>query len=78
MECMEFPDTFDKFAEQYGFIDKGEYYTNGSHLIPVFRVNQWLEHHNAQSQSLSLTAWNVQLQIPLDAVSDIIKVVEKG
>lgn len=29
-------------------------------------------------QSLSLTAWNVQFQIPLDAVSDIIKVVEKG
>jgi hypothetical protein len=31
-------------AEQYGFTDKEEYYTNGSQLIPVFRVKQWLEH----------------------------------
>ena len=43
-EQMDFPNTFDEFAKDYGFKDKNEIYTNGSELIPVFRVKQWLEH----------------------------------
>ena len=43
-EMMTFPETFDKFAEDYGFVDKKEVYTNGSELIQVFRVKQWLDH----------------------------------
>ena len=43
-EQMTFPDTFDEFAKEYGFKDKEEVYTNGSELIPVFRVKQWLQH----------------------------------
>lgn len=43
---MEFPETFEKFAEQYGFKDDKEVYTNGSDLIQIFRVRQWLEHDN--------------------------------
>ena len=43
-EQMDFPSTFDEFAEDYGFKDKDEIYTNGSELIPVFRVKQWIEH----------------------------------
>ena len=34
-EMMDFPNTFEEFAEQYGFKDKKEIYTNGSMLIPV-------------------------------------------
>ena len=45
-DMMEFPVTFEKFAEEYGFKDTKEVYTNGSDLIPVFRVKQWLEHDN--------------------------------
>ena len=41
---MTFPNTFDEFAKEYGFNDKEEVYTNGSELIPIFRVKQWLEH----------------------------------
>ena len=41
---MTFSNTFDEFAKEYGFKDKEEVYTNGAELIPVFRVNQWLEH----------------------------------
>lgn len=48
-ERMNFPNTFDEFAEQYGFTDKEEVYTNGSHLIPVFRVKQWLEHNQPKN-----------------------------
>ena len=43
---MEFPNTFDEFAKAYGFKDDKEIYTNGSELIPIFRVKQWLEHIN--------------------------------
>ena len=47
-ECMEFPETFKEFAKSYGFKDSKEVYTNGSELIPVFRVEQWLEHRQAE------------------------------
>lgn len=40
---MTFPATFDEFAEQYKIVDKQEIYTNGTALIPIFRVKQWLE-----------------------------------
>lgn len=43
---MDFPETFEEFAEDYGFKDDKEVYTNGSDLIPVFRVKQWLDHDN--------------------------------
>lgn len=43
-DSMSFPDTFDEFAERYKITDKEEVYTNGSELIPIFRVKQWLEH----------------------------------
>lgn len=45
-EQMYFPETFEKFAKEYGFKDDEEVYTNGSDLIPIFRVNQWLEYEN--------------------------------
>lgn len=43
-EQMEFPETFEEFAKEYGF--KDDVYTNGSDLIQIFRVKQWLEHDN--------------------------------
>lgn len=45
-EQMEFPETFEGFAKEYGFKDDKEIYTNGSDLIPIFRVKQWLEYDN--------------------------------
>lgn len=42
---MEFPRTPEEFCGQYGFFDKDEVYTNGSLLIPVFRVEQMIEHY---------------------------------
>lgn len=43
-EEMKFPETFEQFAKEYGFKDNEEVYTNGSALIQIFRVKQWLEH----------------------------------
>ena len=41
---MTFPATFEEFAEEYKIVDTEEVYTNGTELIPIFRVKQWLEH----------------------------------
>ena len=49
-EIMEFPETFEQFAKEYGFKDSKEVYTNGSDLIPIFRVKQWLEHEMSAEQ----------------------------
>lgn len=49
-EQMEFPETFEGFAKEYGFKDDKEVYTNGSDLIPIFRVKQWLEHDKSLEQ----------------------------
>lgn len=43
---MEFPKTFEEFADEYGIRDDKEIYTNGVGLIPIFRVKQWLEYDN--------------------------------
>ena len=43
-EMMLFPDTWEEFEQYYGFTDTDQVYTNGSRLIPSFRVKQWLDH----------------------------------
>lgn len=43
-EQMTFPNTWEEFEKSYGFDDEEQIYTNGSRLIPTFRVKQWLEH----------------------------------
>lgn len=47
---MEFPETFEDFAKEYGFKDSEEIYTNGAELISVFRVKQWIEHEMSVEQ----------------------------
>ena len=39
-DMMSFPDHWWEFVRQYQFADKEEVYTNGSMLIPSFRVQQ--------------------------------------
>lgn len=41
---MIFPETAEEFMEQYKIVDSEQVYTNGSELIPVFRMKQWFEH----------------------------------
>ncbi len=57
---MEFPETFDEFADSYGFVDTKEVYTNGSHLIPVFRVKQWLEHISEKTQMIDKSNFDTE------------------
>lgn len=42
---MLFPKRIEEFIEGHSFKDDKEIYTNGSRLIPTFRVEQALEHY---------------------------------
>lgn len=44
-DSMMFPREWEKFIEDYSFTDSEEVYTNGSELVPVFRVEQMIEHY---------------------------------
>ena len=45
-EMMKFPKTVDEFMESYKIVDTEQVYTNGSELVPIFRMRQWFEHLN--------------------------------
>ena len=71
INAMIFPDTFEEFVKIFGFVDSKKYYTNGSELIQVFRVEQWLEHElnrlekenaNYSRNNRSLTASVTEMQ----------------
>lgn len=44
-EAMTFPNSWEEFLNDYSFKDIEEIYTNGSELIPVFRVKQLINHY---------------------------------
>lgn len=43
-DMMTFPETVEEFMEQYKITDTKQIYTNGTELIPIFRMKQWFEH----------------------------------
>lgn len=49
-ECMPIPDNWKDFVKEYSFKDIREIYTNGSWLIPTFRVEQMMEHYLVEKQ----------------------------
>ena len=44
-DIMSFPATPMEFVQSYSFKDSREIYTNGTELVPVFRIEQMLEHY---------------------------------
>lgn len=44
-DMMDFPSTWELFLHDYEFEDAKQIYTNGSRLIPSFRVEQMIEHY---------------------------------
>ena len=44
-DMQDWESTPEEYIETYSFIDKEQIYTNGSKLIPVFRVEDMLEHY---------------------------------
>lgn len=52
-DVMTFPDAIEEFLNEYSFKDREEIYTNGSDLIPVFRVKQAIDHFFNKPQQLA-------------------------
>ena len=44
-DMMNFPKRWEDFLHDYEFEDARRIYTNGSRLIPAFRVKQMMEHY---------------------------------
>ena len=44
-DMMNFPERWEDFLHDYEFEDARRIYTNGSRLIPSFRVKQMMEHY---------------------------------
>lgn len=44
-EIMQFPETVEEFMQQYKITDSKQIYTNGTELVPIFRMEQWFEAH---------------------------------
>lgn len=55
-ETMNFPSTWEQFLHAYEFEDARRIYTNGSRLIPSFRVKQMMEHYVGGSW-FAITRW---------------------
>lgn len=49
-DMMTFPATVEEFMEQYKIIDSDHVYTNGTELVPIFRMKQWFEHSEEMLQ----------------------------
>lgn len=55
-EMMTFPSKWEQFLHDYEFEDARRIYTNGSRLIPSFRVKQMMEHY---APSVEQTGWYI-------------------
>ena len=43
-ECMTFPDTVEEFMDSYKIVDTEQVYTNGTEMVPIYRMRQWFQH----------------------------------
>lgn len=59
---IKFPKTMKEFIDSYSFKDKEEIYTNGAELIPVFRVEQALEHYKKEIRNKAIDEFAEQLK----------------
>lgn len=70
-DCMSFPPTWQDFVAQYQFRDTEEVYTNGSKLIPVFRIEQMMEHYHEHIEEE-----NAKLKAQVEALKDYAHALE--
>ena len=49
-DMMAFPKAVEEFMEQYKIVDTEKIYTNGTELVPIFRMKQWFDHLQSVQQ----------------------------
>lgn len=72
---MEFPNTIKEFIDSFSFKDSEEVYTNGVELIPVFRVEQALEHYEKKKQNKTIDEFAGKMIIMMPGHKDDILLV---
>lgn len=65
---MTFPATVEEFMEQYKIVDDEKVYTNGSDLVPIFRMMQWFEHVSATDKNVGTT---ISRQQAIDVLKEL-------
>lgn len=60
-EQMHFERTWKEFLNNYSFKDKYRTYTNGAELIPVFRVEQMVEHYFINKKQIDTLTIGVEV-----------------
>lgn len=68
-DCMYFPEDWKIFLHDYSFQDSKHIYTNGSELIPTFRVEQLIEHLLAKKSSVNAVQYGWQCPVCLHVYS---------
>lgn len=63
-DMMTFPDTVEEFMEQYKIVDTKQVYTNGTELVPIFRMKQWFEHLQTIEPERKIGTWEPVEEIP--------------
>lgn len=71
-ERMSFENNYKDFLNNFSFEDIEEVYTNGAELIPVFRVEQMIEHYFEKKiiESENIRRQNESLHKCMDAMQD--------
>jgi hypothetical protein len=70
-DMMTFPDTVEEFMEEYKLVDTEQVYTNGTELVPIFRMKQWFEHEKAQLSPQGTTFDTISRQAAIDGINHI-------
>lgn len=70
-DVMNFPKTMNEFIEQYSFKDSHEIYTNGCYLIPVFRIEQAIEHYEHESRCKAIDDFVEAVKTAVTEMDDI-------
>ena len=66
-DCMTFPDTVEKFMEQYKIVDTdGIYMSKGAELVPIFRMRQWFEHLPSAQPEIEERMSETEQNVPND------------
>lgn len=59
-ECMTFPDTVEEFMDSYKIVDTEQVYTNGTEMVPIYRMRQWFEHEPEIVRCKNCKHWRQQ------------------
>lgn len=70
-ECMTFPDTVEEFMDSYKIVDTEQVYTNGTEMVPIYRMRQWFEHEGGD-YCMSRITFNEVHQKSLDTINKMI------